>query len=171
MSAINKYCGCELEGHYLQGHWMCNCSPVHKYASHTRQEFKTTECFNCGVKKKDAIHHWPDMKDGLNYPPAMPSASKCHCGKFELVKGNNGYYDAGWVHHDYLSCDIDKEPAVHVIHVPRPGGTFTLAVMADRAFRFLAGLQLTDQPLSVQKEYLTVVRELGAALSNDKARK
>lgn len=50
---------------------------------------------------------------------------------------------------------------VHVIQEPA----------VDEAYRFMCGLQLTDQPVAVQKEYLTVVRKLGDVLATAKGKK
>lgn len=60
-----------------------------------------------------------------------------------------------------LTVDDPKEP---------PDDRF-VNIAADRAYRFLCGLQLSDLPVRDQKEYLSVVRELGAALGPGKVQK
>lgn len=55
--------------------------------------------------------------------------------------------------------------APHAYVIPaRP----SLQSAAERAAKFLAGLQLTDHPVAVQREYLSVTRELLAAVRGDK---
>lgn len=45
-----------------------------------------------------------------------------------------------------------------------------LRAATDRAFRFLAGLDLQDQPIAVQREAVELVRQLGRALRPSKVR-
>lgn len=63
-----------------------------------------------------------------------------------------------------IECDKLKIQAPHVVPKAPMPTPLTLRDVSDRAFRFLAGLNLQDHPVKEQREGLEVVRTLKEAL-------